>query len=198
MAKTDAETRAGWTLSSKDSMVQRNSWERFLRPPEGGDAIAMRHLVADTEVLDLNSTYTYLLMAADFADTTVVADRDGDLCGLVTGYLPLRRRNAAGQLHVVARAAGSWGAEPRNAHRRRGAPRYRSGHRAGRNSVVVRLQHHARVGIEHHPVPSIEHLPGVQLGREPIGRSLSRSSATPGVSGGADDSLVRRGRLRLA
>lgn len=48
----------------------------------------MRRLVVDTEVLDINSTYTYLLMATDFAGTTIVADRDGDLCGLITGYHP--------------------------------------------------------------------------------------------------------------
>lgn len=48
----------------------------------------MHRLVADTGVLDVNSTYTYLLMATDFADTTVVADRDGELCGVITAYHP--------------------------------------------------------------------------------------------------------------
>lgn len=51
----------------------------------------MHGLVADTGVLDVNSTYTYLLMATDFADTTIVADRDGELCGLITGYHPPAR-----------------------------------------------------------------------------------------------------------
>lgn len=51
----------------------------------------MHRLVADTGVLDVNSTYTYLLMATDFADTTIVADRDGELCGLITGYHPPAR-----------------------------------------------------------------------------------------------------------
>ena len=58
------------------------------------DAIAMQRLVADTEILDLNSTYSYLLMATHFADTTIVADRDGDLCGLITGYHPPTRPEA--------------------------------------------------------------------------------------------------------
>ena len=70
----------------------------------------MRHLVADTEVLDLNSTYTYLLMATDFAETTVVADRDGDLCGLVTGYHPPGRPEVLFVWQVaVARAAQGTG-----------------------------------------------------------------------------------------
>lgn len=51
----------------------------------------MRRLVADTAVLDVNSTYAYLLMATDFADTSIVAVRDGDLCGLITGYHPPAR-----------------------------------------------------------------------------------------------------------
>lgn len=51
----------------------------------------MHRLVAATKVLDVNSTYAYLLMATDFAGTTIVADRDGDLCGLITGYHPPTR-----------------------------------------------------------------------------------------------------------
>jgi L-2,4-diaminobutyric acid acetyltransferase len=64
---------------------------RYLRRPSGTDAIAMRRLVAETDVLDVNSTYAYLLLATDFADTTIVADRGGDLCGLITAYHPPTR-----------------------------------------------------------------------------------------------------------
>ena len=51
----------------------------------------MQRLVAATEVLDVNSTYTYLLMATDFAGTSIVADVQGELCGLITGYHPPMR-----------------------------------------------------------------------------------------------------------
>ncbi|MFA7509229.1 MAG: diaminobutyrate acetyltransferase [Mycolicibacterium vanbaalenii] len=77
-----------WTTAAKSAVVRSNSWARFLRRPSDRDAIAMHRLVADTRVLDVNSTYTYLLMATDFADTTIVADRDGELCGLITAYHP--------------------------------------------------------------------------------------------------------------
>ncbi|MGD9515925.1 diaminobutyrate acetyltransferase [Mycolicibacterium sp.] len=77
-----------WTTAAKSTVVRSNSWARFLRRPSDRDAIAMHRLVADTRVLDVNSTYTYLLMATDFADTTIVADRDGELCGLITAYHP--------------------------------------------------------------------------------------------------------------
>lgn len=70
---------------------QPDSWRQFLRRPAETDAVAMHRLVAETEVLDLNSTYAYLLMATDFADTSIVADRDGALCGLITGYHPPNR-----------------------------------------------------------------------------------------------------------
>lgn len=75
----------------KKPVNQKDSWEQFLRHPTEGDAIAMRDLVAETGVLDVNSTYAYLLMATDFADTSIVAMRDGDLLGLITGYHPPTR-----------------------------------------------------------------------------------------------------------
>ncbi|WP_347133499.1 diaminobutyrate acetyltransferase [Mycobacterium sp. DL] len=88
---------------------QSYSWERFLRRPADADAVAMRRLVAETEVLDLNSTYTYLLMATDFADTSIVAVRDGDLCGLITGYHPPTRPEVlfVWQVAVAASARGA-------------------------------------------------------------------------------------------
>lgn len=59
-----------------------------LRPPRGSDAVAIRDLVAETGVLDLNSTYAYLLLSTDFAQTSIVADVDGRLQGFITGYRP--------------------------------------------------------------------------------------------------------------
>lgn len=59
----------------------------MLRRPRGSDALAIRDLVAETGVLDLNSTYAYLLLSTDFADTSIVAD-DGGLLGFITGYRP--------------------------------------------------------------------------------------------------------------
>ncbi|WP_404825080.1 diaminobutyrate acetyltransferase [Mycolicibacterium gadium] len=77
--------------SSKSIAQQHNSWRHYLRQPHAGDAISMQRLVAATEVLDLNSTYTYLLMATDFASTSIVADVRGEIRGLITGYHPPMR-----------------------------------------------------------------------------------------------------------
>ncbi|MGE2735556.1 diaminobutyrate acetyltransferase [Mycolicibacterium vaccae] len=99
-----------WTAAAKSGVQRENSWSRFLRRPNQGDAIAMRDLVIETDVLDVNSTYTYLLMATDFADTTIVADRDGDLCGLITGYQPPTRPGVLFVWQVaVARSAQGTG-----------------------------------------------------------------------------------------
>ena len=59
-----------------------------LRRPIGSDAVAIRDLVAETGVLDLNSTYAYLLLATDFAETSIVAEVAGELQGFITGYRP--------------------------------------------------------------------------------------------------------------
>lgn len=71
-----------------ESVPGRNSRTLNLRPPQGDDAIGIRDLAAATGVLDLNSTYAYLLLATDFSSTSIVAESDGDLQGFITGYHP--------------------------------------------------------------------------------------------------------------
>lgn len=39
-------------------------------------------------MLDRNSVYAYLLVAEHFADTSVVAERDGQLLGFISAYRP--------------------------------------------------------------------------------------------------------------
>lgn len=51
----------------------------------------MRRLAGATETLDVNSAYAYLLWSTDFAETSIVAGRDGDLLGFITGYHPPTR-----------------------------------------------------------------------------------------------------------
>lgn len=65
-----------------------HNWAEALRPPHASDAVAIRELVAETGVLDLNSTYAYLLLSTDFAQTSIVADVGGRLQGFITGYRP--------------------------------------------------------------------------------------------------------------
>lgn len=58
-----------------------------LRSPRLTDGANIWRLTRDTGVLDLNSSYHYLLWCRDFADTSVVATtKDDSLMGFVTGF----------------------------------------------------------------------------------------------------------------
>jgi L-2,4-diaminobutyric acid acetyltransferase len=54
--------------------------------PEVSDGVACWRLAEATGVLDVNSRYAYLLWCRDFAATSVVARRDGEVIGFVTGF----------------------------------------------------------------------------------------------------------------
>lgn len=58
-----------------------------LRQPTIVDGGAMWRVARDSQTLDLNSSYAYLLWARDFAATSVVAERAGEVVGFVSGYL---------------------------------------------------------------------------------------------------------------
>lgn len=58
-----------------------------LRQPTIDDGGAMWRVARDSQTLDLNTSYAYLLWARDFARTSVVAERDGTVVGFVSGYI---------------------------------------------------------------------------------------------------------------
>lgn len=58
-----------------------------LRQPSIEDGGAMWRVARDSQTLDLNTSYAYLLWARDFATTSVVADTAGDVVGFVSGYI---------------------------------------------------------------------------------------------------------------
>ncbi|MFI8240034.1 diaminobutyrate acetyltransferase [Streptomyces sp. NPDC085866] len=56
--------------------------------PTMSDGAALWRLAKDSETLDLNSSYSYLLWCRDFAGTSAVArGADGEPVGFVTGYV---------------------------------------------------------------------------------------------------------------
>ncbi|MET9620667.1 MULTISPECIES: diaminobutyrate acetyltransferase [unclassified Streptomyces] len=56
--------------------------------PEMADGSELWRLAKDSQALDVNSPYSYLLWCRDFTDTSVVArDASGRPVGFVTGYL---------------------------------------------------------------------------------------------------------------
>ncbi len=59
-----------------------------LRSPTLSDGAAMWRLTRDTGVLDLNSSYQYLLWCRDFSTTSVVAvNADEEVLGFITAFL---------------------------------------------------------------------------------------------------------------
>src|SRR5438093_171220 len=67
------------------------SGKHLIESPTKADGAALWRIARDSQKLDLNSPYAYLLWCRDFADTTVVAKVDGQPAGFVTAY----RRPAA-------------------------------------------------------------------------------------------------------
>ncbi|MET8948754.1 diaminobutyrate acetyltransferase [Streptomyces sp. NPDC004542] len=56
--------------------------------PAVTDGAALWRIAKDSETLDLNSSYSYLLWCRDFAATSAVArDTDGTPVGFLTGYI---------------------------------------------------------------------------------------------------------------
>lgn len=74
--------------TAPQSPAGAHKWAGSLRRPRSSDAPAIRKLVAESGVLELNSTYAYLLLCTDFAQTSIVADIDGHVQGFITGYQP--------------------------------------------------------------------------------------------------------------
>lgn len=55
--------------------------------PVVADGPALFRITRDSRVLDVNSSYAYLMWCRDFANTSVVARVDGAVVGFVTGYI---------------------------------------------------------------------------------------------------------------
>src|SRR5690625_7464568 len=63
------------------------SADLLFRSPDLSDGGGMWRVARDSRTLDLNSSYTYLLFARDFAATSRVAISAGEVVGFVIGYL---------------------------------------------------------------------------------------------------------------
>jgi L-2,4-diaminobutyric acid acetyltransferase len=59
-----------------------------LRKPTATDGVGIWELIAECPPLDRNSIYCNLLQCTDFADTCIVAERDGEALGWISAYRP--------------------------------------------------------------------------------------------------------------
>ncbi|WP_198943995.1 diaminobutyrate acetyltransferase [Streptomyces sp. CB03234] len=86
------------TAAQADLARARNEFRRPATPaigidtPRVEDGAAIWRIARDSEVLDLNSSYSYLLWCRDFAATSLVArGADGEPIAFVTGYIRPQR-----------------------------------------------------------------------------------------------------------
>jgi L-2,4-diaminobutyric acid acetyltransferase len=75
-------------LTSSEKHGRNETVPVLLRKPEATDAVRVSDLVASCPPLDQNSTYCNLLQCTDFSDTCVMAERDGEAVGWISGYRP--------------------------------------------------------------------------------------------------------------
>lgn len=61
--------------------------ELTFRRPTVNDGAAMWRLAKATGVLDLNSSYAYLMWGHDFAESSIIAEVGGQFAGFITGYI---------------------------------------------------------------------------------------------------------------
>ena len=58
------------------------------RKPRLNDGARISELIRSCKPQDINSTYCYLLLCRDFADTCVVAEEGGEIVAFLSGYRP--------------------------------------------------------------------------------------------------------------
>ncbi|MCM6773848.1 diaminobutyrate acetyltransferase [Nocardia sp. CDC159] len=74
-------------LTRTRSMPIESSVPAVIRAPRLGDGASMWRIAVDSQVLDVNSSYAYLLWCRDFRATSVVVEIGGEVAGFTTGYL---------------------------------------------------------------------------------------------------------------
>ncbi|GAA1141680.1 diaminobutyrate acetyltransferase [Nesterenkonia lutea] len=57
-----------------------------IRTPTVADGASLWRLAAGTGVLDVNTPYAYILWTRDFAETSVIAEVEGEPAGFISGY----------------------------------------------------------------------------------------------------------------
>jgi L-2,4-diaminobutyric acid acetyltransferase len=89
IAPEQAEPRASASSSGNETTADAEGDHSYeIVAPVAADGIDMARLAVESQTLDANSRYAYVLWCHDFARTSVIARRDdGRAVGYVTGYL---------------------------------------------------------------------------------------------------------------
>src|SRR5690606_20022407 len=85
--QTAGSTGTGSTTSSAATDAEPASTGVSLRAPRITDAARLWQIADESQVLDVNSSYAYLLWCRDFAASSLIAEIDGHAAGFVIGYV---------------------------------------------------------------------------------------------------------------
>lgn len=83
--EVDAQSQLARFVGVRNALAEPKT-QIDVRTPTLEDGQHLWRLAKDTAVLDLNSSYSYLLWCRDFADTSVIAWIEGEPAGFITGY----------------------------------------------------------------------------------------------------------------
>lgn len=75
-------------VAAEDRQATEGDAGIVIRAPRDRDGPRVWQLVADTASLDGNSVYCNLLQCSHFAGTCAIAERDGEILGWLSGYIP--------------------------------------------------------------------------------------------------------------
>lgn len=81
------------TLVSTTTLTDTDLDNDLVLEPEVQHGSEMWRIATDSEALDVNSPYAYLVLCRDFRHTSRVALVDGDVAGFITGYIPEERQD---------------------------------------------------------------------------------------------------------
>lgn len=74
------------TSSANVTIEKEKTAERF-RKPRLEDGAEVWRLVKNTGILDLNSSYSYLMWCSEFSETSVIVEANNEIIGFISGFI---------------------------------------------------------------------------------------------------------------
>ncbi|HLR16174.1 MAG TPA: diaminobutyrate acetyltransferase [Bacillota bacterium] len=81
------ENDGGDNISKSSVTIAKKGASDTFREPNLEDGAEVWKLIKNTGVLDLNSSYSYLMWCQNFSETSVVIEGDQGIVGFVSGYI---------------------------------------------------------------------------------------------------------------
>src|SRR5699024_8768919 len=85
-------TEVIYISSATSATIQKDAVEKY-REPNLDDGADIWNLIKDTKVLDLNSSYSYLMWCSYFSETSIVIELKGKVVGFVSGFIKPTDKN---------------------------------------------------------------------------------------------------------